>query len=121
MVAQQAFNLSVLESVDYRDGNRCRDCITNIFQPGIQRQESLHDDLDSEIARKQPKQDKDENNRRTGTLASGDFAPQMLQRTGADIPDISGRALLVLCDGFGGLAIDDRAEQDLPLQLGQLM
>ena len=94
MVAQQAFNLSVLESVDYRDGNRCRDCITNIFQPGIQRQESLHDDLDSEIARKQPKQDKDENNRRTGTLAFGDFAPQMLQRTGADIPDISGRALL---------------------------
>ena len=44
----------------------------------------------------------------------------MLQRTGSDLPDISGRALFVPCDGFGGLAVDDGAEQDLPLQLGQL-
>lgn len=44
---------------------------------------------------------------------------QMLQRTGTDLPDISGRALLVPCDGFGGLAVDDGAEQNLPLQFGQ--
>ena len=38
----------------------------------------------------------------------------------ADIPDVSGRTLFVLCDGFSGLAVDDGAEQNLPLQFGQL-
>ena len=52
---------------------------------------------------------------------SFDFGPYLSKRTGADIPDVSGRALLVLCDGLGGLAVDDGAKQDLPLQLGQLM
>ena len=77
VVAQQAFDLSVLEPEDYRDGNCYCDCINNILQPRIQRQEPIHDDLDSEIARKQPKQDEDENNGRTRTLTSGDFALQL--------------------------------------------
>ena len=35
--------------------------------------------------------------------------------------DVYKRQLFVLCDGLGGLAVDDGAKQDLPLQLGQLM
>lgn len=121
VIAQQAFDFSVLESVDYRDGNCCCDCITNILQPGIQRQEPLHEDLDSEIARKQTKQDNNEDNRRTRTLASGDLALQLTKRTSSDIPDVSGGTLFVTCDGFSRLSVDDRTEQYLPLQFGQLM
>lgn len=54
-------------------------------------------------------------------FTSFDFGPYLSKRTSSDIPDVPGRTLFVLCDGFSGLAIDDRAEQNLPLQFGQCM
>ena len=66
-------------------------------------------------------QNNDDNVGSAVAFTSFDFGPYLSKRTGSDIPDVSGRALFVLCDGFGGLSVDDGAKQDLPLQLGQLM
>ncbi|MBS5571153.1 MAG: hypothetical protein KHX22_07780, partial [Clostridiales bacterium] len=49
----------------------------------------------------------------------GDLALQLSKRTGADIPDVPGGALFIPCHGFGGLAVDHGAKQNLSLQLGQ--
>ena len=70
---------------------------------------------DSEHGHQQNKQHDHKKYRRTSTFVLREFAPQLLQRTAANVSDVSGRTMLVPGDRFGGLSIDDCAEQNLSL------
>ena len=107
--------------MEHDSHNQCAKHCSHRLQPGICGPK-LFSPANKRNTNKQHKQQNNDGNVGPAVaFMSFDFGPYLSKRTGADLPDISGRALLVLCDGLGGLAVDDGAEQNLPLQLGQLM
>lgn len=120
VLTQLIFCFSARAFPEHEHNKQCGKHRSHGFQPGIHNQKPLSPTNKWNTNKHHKQQNNDEKAGFTRSLAFGDFAPQMFQRAGADIPNISGRALLVPCDGFGGLAVDDGSEQDLPLQLGQL-
>lgn len=119
IAAQQSFGLPIPEpEIEYGASQR-PNTIAHIFQPGVQRHKissGKGDDTQDGYIDEQHNQGRIQI---AAALASGDLAPQMLQCTIADIPDVPGGALFIPCHGFGGLAVDHSTEQNLSLQLSQ--
>lgn len=121
MLAQQPFCFSAKGILEHDSHNQCAKHCSHRLQPGICGPK-LFSPANKRNTNKQHKQQNNDDNAGSAVaFMSFDFGPYLSKRTGADISDVSGRALFVLCDGLGGLAVDDGAKQDLPLQLGQLM
>ena len=121
VLAQQTFCFSAKGILEHDSHNQCAKHCSHRLQPGICGPK-LFSPVSKRNTNKQHKQQNNDGNVGPAVaFMSFDFGSYLSKRTGADLPDVSGRALLVLCDGFGGLSVDDGAKQDLPLQLGQLM
>lgn len=121
VLAQQTFCFSAKGILEHDSHNQCAKHCSHRLQPGICGPK-LFSPANKRNTNKQHKQQNNDGNVGPAVaFMSFDFGPYLSKRTGADLPDVSGRALFVLCDGFGGLSVDDGAKQDLPLQLGQLM
>ena len=86
-----------------------------MLQPGICDPKPFSPTNKRNTNKQHKQQNNDDNAGSAVAFTSFDFGPYLSKRTGSDLPDISGRALFVLCDGLGGLAVDDGAEQNLPL------
>lgn len=121
MLAQQPFCFSAKGILEHDSHNQCAKHCSHRLQPGICGPK-LFSPASKRNTNKQHKQQNNAGNVGPAVaFTSFDFGPYLSKRTSSDIPDVPGRTLFVLCDGFSGLAIDDRAEQNLPLQFGQRM
>ena len=121
VLAQQTFCFSAKGILEHDSHNQCAKHWSHRFQPGIHNPKPFSPTNKRNANKQHKQQNNDDNTGSAVAFTSFDFGPYLSKRTGADLPDVSGRALLVLCDGFGELSVDDGAKQDLPLQLGQLM
>lgn len=121
MLAQQPFCFSVKGILEHDSHNQCAKHCSHRLQPGICGPKLFSPASKRNTNKQHKQQNNDDNVGSAVAFTSFDFGPYLSKRTGSDIPDVSGRTLFVLCDGFSGLAIDDRAEQNLPLQFGQCM
>ena len=121
VLAQQAFCFSAKGILEHDSHNQCAKHCSHRLQPGICGPKLFSPASKRNTNKQHKQQNNDDNVGSAVAFMSFDFGPYLSKRTGSDIPDVSGRTLFVLCDGFSGLAIDDRAEQNLPLQFGQCM
>ena len=121
MLAQQPFCFSAKGILEHDRHNQCAKHCNHRLQPGICGPKLFSPASKRNTNKQHKQQNNDDNVGSAVAFTSFDFGPYLSKRTGSDIPDVSGRTLFVLCDGFSGLAIDDRAEQNLPLQFGQCM
>lgn len=121
MQAQQPFCFSAKGILEHDSHNQCAKHCSHRLQPGICGPKLFSPASKRNTNKQHKQQNNDDNVGSAVAFTSFDFGLYLSKRTGSDIPDVSGRTLFVLCDGFSGLAIDDRAEQNLPLQFGQCM
>ena len=121
MLAQQPFCFSAKGILEHDSHNQCAKHCSHRLQPRICGPKLFSPASKRNTNKQHKQQNNDDNVGSAVAITSFDFGPYLSKRTGSNQQGDLGnfaRQVSVLCSG---LAIDDRAEQNLPLQFGQCM
>ena len=95
MPAQQPFCFSVKGILEHDSHNQCAKHCNHRLQPGICGPKLFSPASKRNTNKQHKQQNNDDNVGSAVAFTSFDFGPYLSKRTGSDIPDVSGRTLLV--------------------------
>lgn len=101
MLAQQPFCFSAKGILEHDSHNQCAKHCSHRLQPWICGPKLFSPASKRNTNKQHKQQNNDDNAGSAVAFTSFDFGPYLSKRTSSDIPDVSGRTLFVLCDGYG--------------------